>query len=73
MYVERNIVAHWPNHCCRKITCYVCAFVLSPYLSAMQIGSFMRRIMLSFVACLALLYYAVICSLSGFIVLCCHL
>jgi len=61
MYVERNIVAHWRNHFCRgkamSTTCYDCVCVFLPSLSGMQIGSFMRRIILSFVARLTLLYF----------------
>ena len=62
MYVKRNIEKRSRNYSCRgksiSITYYERASVSLPYLSSMQITSFLHRIILSPVACLALLYFS---------------
>jgi protein-S-isoprenylcysteine O-methyltransferase Ste14 len=61
MYVEHNIEARSRNRFCRgkaiSIQYYECAFVFLSSLSSMQIAYFLRRIILSSVACLAVPYF----------------
>jgi hypothetical protein len=58
LYVLRNFEAQWSNHCCRgraiSITYSKCVFVTLVILYAQRT----RRIMFSFVTCLALPYFS---------------
>jgi len=60
MYVPHNHMACLHNHCCHgktvSIKYYECVCVFLPSLSSKQIASFQGHILLTSVACLALLY-----------------